>query len=150
MKNQKGITLIELLAAVSILLIISSIIYGVLISSNKNYKNISETVNLNQEANLILATIRNYHQKEVHHTYDVNGKEIYKLMYDSTAKKAYIGASSPTTPLQKEGLNIIIKIDGSELSGDKPIYPADPLYLYIKLYTQQGQSYEIETVIKQY
>ncbi|MFJ7727117.1 PilW family protein [Neobacillus sp. NPDC097160] len=150
MKNQNGITLIELLAAVSILLIISSVVYGILISSNKNYKNISEKVNLNQEANLLLATIRNYHQKEALHTFDANGKEIYKLKYDSTTKKAYIGVSSPTTELQKEGLNIILKIDGSEFSGEKTIYTADPLYIYIKLYNQQGQSYEIETVIKQY
>ncbi|MGJ7912310.1 prepilin-type N-terminal cleavage/methylation domain-containing protein [Neobacillus sp. LXY-1] len=150
MKNQKGLTLVELLAAITILLLISSVIFGVLINSNKNYKSLTEKINLNQEANLLLATIRNYHQKQSLHSFDSNNNEIYKLKYDPTTKKAYIGTSSATIPLQKDNVDIIIKIDDVEISGEQTIYPDDPLYIYIKLYNQQGQSYEIETVIKQY
>ena len=150
MKNQKGITLVEVLAALSILLIISSVIYGVLINSKKNYNNISEKVNLNQEANLILATIKNYHQKESLHSLDVNSKEFYIIKFDDS-KHVYIGKSSSNmVPLQKEGLSLNIKIDDAEFTGDKVIYPSDALTIYVKVVNQQGQSYEVNTVIKQY
>ncbi|MEH7439881.1 prepilin-type N-terminal cleavage/methylation domain-containing protein [Neobacillus drentensis] len=150
MKNQKGITLVEVLAALSILLIISSVIYGVLISSKRNYNNISERVNLNQEANLILATMKNYHQKESLHSLDVNSKEYYLIKYDDS-QHVYIGKSSTDLiPLQKEGLSMNIKIDEVEFTGEKVIYPSEALTIYIKVFNQKGQSYEINTVIKQY
>lgn len=150
MKNQKGVTLIEVLAALSILLIVSSIIFGVFINSNKNYKNLSEKVNLNQEANLILTTIKNYHQKESLHSLDTNSKEYYLIKYDDS-QHVYIGKSSTDlVPLQKEGLSLKIKIDDAEFTGAKVIYPSEALTIYLRIINQQGQSYEVNTVIKQY
>lgn len=152
MKKEKGITLIELLATVSILFIITSIIFGVLISSNKNYRNVTEKVNLDQEANIILTTIKSYHQKQELHSIDPSTKiETYIIKYDRNTEMAYIGSSAATLiPLQKDNLKIYIKIDYTDFSGEKIIHPADPLYVYIKLINKQGQSYEIDTVIKQY
>jgi prepilin-type N-terminal cleavage/methylation domain-containing protein len=146
MKNEKGITLIELLAAISILVIISSLIYGVLIGVNKNYNQLSSKTNLNQEANIILATLKNYHIKDQYH--DVNGK--YMISYNATAQKAYIGTTKANIPLQKDNLKIELKIDNIEFTGEKSIPSSRPLNIYIKLLDPKGQFYEIETSIKRY
>ncbi|WP_316571847.1 prepilin-type N-terminal cleavage/methylation domain-containing protein [Neobacillus sp. YIM B06451] len=151
MRNEKGITLIELLAGISILLVISSVIFGVLLNSNKNYKNISDKTNLNQEANIILATLKSYHTKQELHSIDSNETETYIIKNDPSSRKAYIG-KSPTslTPLQSEGILIDLKLADLEFTGEKTISPKDPLFVYFKISNKQGQYLEINTIIKQY
>ncbi|RDU35039.1 hypothetical protein DRW41_19860 [Neobacillus piezotolerans] len=151
MRNEKGITLIELLAGITILMIISSVIYGVLLNSNKNYKNISETVTLNQQANIILATLKSYHTKQELHSIDLSNIETYIIKNDPASQKAYIGKSSTSlTPLQSEGILIDLKLDNAEFTGEKTIYPKDPLFVYLKITNKQGKYLEMSTIIKQY
>ncbi|ALC89782.1 hypothetical protein AM500_08355 [Bacillus sp. FJAT-18017] len=151
MKNDRGVTLIELLAALSLILVVSGLLYGVLIGTNKNYDTISEKGNLNREANLILATITNYHHKQELHTVEADKSETYVLKYDPLLKKGFIGKSSATlVPLQPNTKTMYIEIDGASFSGEKKINTADPLYIYLKVENQQNQTYEIETIIKQY
>ncbi|WP_409270817.1 PilW family protein [Neobacillus sp. SCS-31] len=151
MRDEKGLTLIELLAGISILLVISSVIFGVLLNSNKNYKNISNSITLNQEANIILATLKSYHTKQELQSINSNNTETYIIKHDPVSQKAYIGKSSTSlTPLQSEGIRIDLKIDDSEFTGEKAIYPKDPLFVYFKLTNEQGQYFEINTIIKQY
>lgn len=146
MKNENGITLIELLAAISILVIISSLIYGVLIGVNKNYNQLSSKSNLNQEANIILATLKNYHIKDQYHAVDGT----YKISYNAIEKKAYIGTTTANIPLQKDNLKIELKIDNTGFTDEKSIPSSKPLTIYIKLIEPNGQFYEIETIIKRY
>ncbi|WP_096202805.1 PilW family protein [Bacillus sp. FJAT-45350] len=72
MFNKRGITLIELLATLTLTFIVMGLVSSVLIQSY-NQKSISEKhSNLRQEANLIISTIR-----EVH----VNSYSDYKIEY---------------------------------------------------------------------
>ncbi|MEK4969073.1 type II secretion system protein [Cytobacillus sp. FSL R7-0696] len=61
-KNNIGMTLIEVLATIAILSIISSVIYGTFISIEKTKSKTFTSVNLRQESNLIMAYLRDLHQ----------------------------------------------------------------------------------------
>ncbi|WP_284036116.1 prepilin-type N-terminal cleavage/methylation domain-containing protein [Neobacillus sp. 114] len=154
MKDEKGITLIELLVALSILVIISSLLYGALVDVNKNYRQISERNSLRQDANRILATLTNYHQKKTLHYVDpATNKETYKIKYDPSSQTAYIGQSSANIPLADSGQKIELKVgqpNYQEIPNEQTIDPYKPLYVNFKLIDNTGISYEINTIIKQY
>lgn len=103
MKKENGLTLIEVLATLTILFIISSVIYSVFFSVNKNYIKISQTNNIDQQANLIFSTIKSYHTKNV----------IYELQYvDNTANGVddglyFIGAPTASNQLGNEQIEYI-------------------------------------------
>lgn len=56
--NESGVTLLEVLAAVSILMLFSGLTYGVMINTMKFNENSQSHVNLRQEANIIVSTLR--------------------------------------------------------------------------------------------
>lgn len=141
--NQKGLTLIELLATLTILFIISTLIYGVLININKNYSKIEDQNTLEQETNYIISTIKNYHLKN----------DVYKISYDPSTKTAFIGTTSATNKLESDDLAITLKIgypDYKDFSGEVTIDGTKPESLYVKLTNNQGQSYETDTIISRY
>jgi Tfp pilus assembly protein PilE len=154
MKNEKGITLIELLVTLSILMLISSLIYGVLIGVNKNYQQISEKSNLRQEANIILSTLTNYHQKKDLHFIDATTKiETYKIKYDPINKTAFVGKTTADISLVNGSLKIELKVGQpsyQEIPNEQTINPYKPLYVNLKLTNSAGKYYEINTIIKQY
>ncbi|EKN65870.1 hypothetical protein BABA_18287 [Neobacillus bataviensis LMG 21833] len=140
MKSEKGITLIELLATLSILLIISSLLYGVLIGVKKTQENISNKNSLNQEANLIFSTIKRYHQKE----------NKYEISYNNGS---YF-ISSPTASDQLGNILIYLKIGEVELSDTSKkieIITSNPGFKSINVTIQlKGQKDKIDTIIKRY
>lgn len=143
MKKEQGITLIELLAALSILVIISSTLYGILNGVNKNFYQITGKSNLEQEANIIITTLKNYHQHE----------NSYKLFYDTKNKKAYIGVATANNQLERSDIDILLEAgypNYNIFSGEITIDPSSPLHVYIKLSNSRGQSYEIDTILKRY
>jgi prepilin-type N-terminal cleavage/methylation domain-containing protein len=142
MSNQKGLSLVELLAAITILFIVSSIIYGVYFTFNGNYDRISKKNTMDQTANIVLATIKEYHQKN----------EQYKLKYDDTNKVAYIGQSTADQLLGNSDLKMDLKAGplAAEPFTDLTVVTNQPLLLYLRLTDQNGQNYEIETIVKRY
>lgn len=62
LKNQKGLTLIELLATITVLSIIGLIIWGVFIQGTQYFQNAMTKNQMQQEANIILERIKNIHQ----------------------------------------------------------------------------------------
>jgi competence protein ComGC len=143
MKNEKGITLVELLAVLSILMIASVIIYNIFFGVQKNYNNLSGKNNLQQEANLIFSTIKNYH---LHN-------DIYKLSYDPNNKTYLIGTTTANNQLGNNDL-IDLKINGNPL----PSYPTEQtihlsitksISVTIQLRNQQN-TYTFDTIIKRY
>jgi type II secretory pathway component PulJ len=143
MRNEKGLALPELLAAISILFIVSTVIYSVFFGFNKNYDQISEKNSLDQTANIALATIKQYHQK-----YDQ-----YIIRYDATNKVAFIGESSADSSLGNSVNEMEIKIgfpDAQSFTGSKTIDAHHPLTVQLYLKNKAGQSYEFETIIKRY
>lgn len=152
MRNEKGMTIVELLAAVTILLIVSSLFYSVLISANKNYNEISTKTTLEQEANIIITSIKNYHQQQA---------AGYTYVLDSVPpeKKASIGGSVQClAPLGSSDTLITLEVDNDlDYSRNTPlaphnmtIYASRPLFVHLKVESKQGQYYEINTVIKRY
>lgn len=144
MNNEKGITLVELLAAISILLIISPLLYSVLISANKSFSQISAKSNLEQEANLITSTINSYQQ----------GGSSYHISYDSGT--AYIGTDTPDHLLGNEKIIENIEINGTTI-GKSPNEDADidpniikSITVKITLNNHQGDTFVIDTIIKRY
>ncbi|MBM6619760.1 PulJ/GspJ family protein [Bacillus suaedaesalsae] len=63
MNNQKGITLIEVLVTLSILVIVSGLVYGVFFQSLTSYEKTQSHALLRQEANVILAELTAAHRK---------------------------------------------------------------------------------------
>lgn len=140
MKNEKGITLIELLAATAILLFISSLIYGVLISTNKNFNQINDKNNLEEEANLIISTIKNYHQQE----------DYYWLTYNNEEQKAYIGKDSPNILLGSDIVTFEVSNENGPLNLNEKINTNHYIFVHIVLKKQSENPVEFTTVIKRY
>jgi len=143
MKNERGLTLVELLAAITILFIISALIYGVFFGFNKNYSQISSKNSMDQAANIILATIKQHHLK-----YDQ-----YKISYDETKKTAYIGEKAADKLVGDARYNLHIEIgypDAVAISGSKNIDSSLPLSIQLTLNDKTGQTYEVKTIIKRY
>lgn len=142
MKNQKGISLVELLAAIAILFIISGIIYGVLFTFNNNYDRISDKSSMDQTANLVLTTIKQYHQTN----------DSYWIKYDQSAKQAYIGKDTANNLLGDSLYRMEIEVGypaTADISNMK-IDSHQPLSIQLNLIDQKGQTYEIETTVKRY
>jgi prepilin-type N-terminal cleavage/methylation domain-containing protein len=142
MNNQKGLSLVELLAAISILFIVSSIIYGVFFTFNNNYTRISEKNSMDQTANLVLATIKKYHQTN----------DSYWIKYDNTAKTAYIGKDTANILLGDSPYKLEIKVGYPAPASilNTKIDSHQPLTVQLNLTDQQGQTYKIETTVKRY
>ncbi|WP_099352102.1 prepilin-type N-terminal cleavage/methylation domain-containing protein [Fredinandcohnia onubensis] len=68
LKQNKGITLIELLASLAILTIFIALLSGVLINSMNYFDLNKKKISLSQEANQILANITNIHQDTAEYT----------------------------------------------------------------------------------
>ncbi len=64
MKNQAGITLIEVLATITILSIVSVIIYSVFSNGLRYSSQAEETVLIQQEANYLLTLLKEQHENE--------------------------------------------------------------------------------------
>jgi Tfp pilus assembly protein PilE len=140
MNKENGLTLVELLASIAILFIISSLLYGVFIGINKNYHQISNRTEMEQEANIIINTIKNYHQLQ----------NTYQLSYDPSTKKAFIGVTTANIQLEPEDIDIVIKINDTDFSGVQTIDSSIPLSISFTLMTKQGQTYDVDTIIKRY
>ncbi|NKE06379.1 MULTISPECIES: PilW family protein [Mesobacillus] len=142
MNNEKGLSLVELLAAIAILFIVSGIIYGVFFTFNNNYDRISHKNSMDQAANLILTTIKQYHQKN----------ESYWIKYDASSKKSYIGVTTADNLVGDTDYSMDLKVGYPTpitISNTK-IDAKQPLTIQLLLTDQKGQTYEIETTVKRY
>lgn len=63
MNNQKGLTLIEILAAVTILTIVGAIIWSVFLQGTNYSRTAMEKNQLIQEANIVITNLKNIHQE---------------------------------------------------------------------------------------
>lgn len=142
MNNQKGLTLVELLAAVTILFIVSAIIYGVFFTFNNNYDRIVKKNSMDQTANIVLATIKKYHESN----------DYYQIRYDDVDKDAYIGKDTADNTLGDSNFDMEIKVGypSAVVFTNTKVDSYQPLAIYLKLTNQKGQTYEIETIVKRY
>jgi len=71
-QNQKGITLVELLAALALFGIVLTIVTSVLVQSIKYNDRSENNVNLRQQANYVVTTLRNYNPGDEKYTICLN------------------------------------------------------------------------------
>lgn len=142
MKNERGISLIELLAVITILLILSSLLYSVLIGTNRNYHQISTKNQLQQEANLIIAAIKNYHHQNAS----------YYLSYDDKSQTASIGINSPDNLLGNNIDKFEVQINDTNIQIGKSgyqVFSSNSIAINIEL-KSQNNIVDINTIIKRY
>lgn len=66
MKNEKGFTLVEVLAIIVILAIVSAILFNLLTSSNKEYKSqVDDTTNLNELSFIMKEITRDFRKTKI-------------------------------------------------------------------------------------
>ncbi|MHA6251454.1 PilW family protein [Oceanobacillus sp. CAU 1775] len=87
LKNEKGITLVELLAALVISLFVAGIVYSVVIFS-MNYNKVETTkTSLQQEANYIITELQRIHRHNPSYILIVNSNHIKVREYDEDSKE---------------------------------------------------------------
>ncbi|MBU8905055.1 prepilin-type N-terminal cleavage/methylation domain-containing protein [Desertibacillus haloalkaliphilus] len=139
--NQKGLTLIELLAAISIFAIIVGLVYGVLINGI-NYSNIAQTKTaLQQEANYVITMTRSQHQN--------SGYESYQIDIGENLTSINIGEHEINNP----NINYTVEAlrNGEvELAENDLIDPHQPLYIHLIVTDARNDqhSFEIRTTIR--
>ena len=74
MKNQSGITLIEVLATLTILSLLLGIIYSVFFNGLQYSSKAKNTVSIQQEANYLLTLLKEQHEKVNSYTVSVNNE----------------------------------------------------------------------------
>lgn len=93
--NSYGITLIELLVTLTILTMITGVTFGVLTTAIKYNEKTQSHVNLRQEANILVTTMRQQHQ----------GDQAYTVCYDEDYYESRIEFAEITLMQSGEGVN---------------------------------------------
>ncbi|APZ48434.1 hypothetical protein BW721_01280 [Jeotgalibaca sp. PTS2502] len=143
--NEKGITLVELLAALSLFAIVSALVMTVLFNVFRNSENISDNAQLRQDANLLVSTLRSHYNQddleedkfevslENGNILLIDGQEVNSSMTSSIAElKLENGENS----ISAANDSMIVKADGTPLSID------------LTLKNEAGQTYSISTTIE--
>lgn len=86
-KNQSGITLIEVLATITILSIVSIIIYNVFFNGLQYSSQAKDTVSIQQEANYLLTILKEQHE---------NAENNYTVTVENEQKTIIINKNLPT------------------------------------------------------
>lgn len=92
-RNQNGVTLVELLAALAISMIIIGLVSTVFISSFSNYNKSLSKANLSQEANIVIAQLTKIHHKNLNYTLE-NDTSSQLIKIDTGSETWLIGEST--------------------------------------------------------
>jgi len=151
LRNHDGITLIELLATLAIMSIVSILIYGVLFNGINYSEKSKETVSIQQEMNILVAKITKTH--ESYASYDIvvnqnpNAKKIQLLGKDATGKTVRVIEIS-----NDDYVYSLFNYKGNSevpLSTVKTVNTSQPLYIkiIIKNKKKPNQTSEVKTII---
>lgn len=101
MKNEKGITLVELLAALAIMGIIVVVIASVLTTGTTSANKTATKQQLQQEANLIVEVLRKEYLKSDNHTFNltvIEDNDVKTLLVDEeVVSRGYTYSYTPDT-----------------------------------------------------
>lgn len=117
LKNERGVTLMELLAAIIIFMIFAGIIWGFFFQSLKFNDSEVTKQQLQQEANLIIASIQEAHIKRQEYaiqTYDSNTILKVKGFTFDNPKIRYEIMNNIPNPITSKTLDIHIKLSSSD------------------------------------
>ncbi|MBB6445854.1 PilW family protein [Bacillus benzoevorans] len=82
--NQKGITLIELLAVLTIFSIIAGVLYSVFMNGLNYSTKAKDTVLIQQEANYLLNLLKKQHEKDRDYTVKIENNETFMILEGET------------------------------------------------------------------
>ncbi|QII81240.1 prepilin-type N-terminal cleavage/methylation domain-containing protein [Jeotgalibaca arthritidis] len=147
--NEKGITLVELLAALSLFAIVSALVMTVLFNVFLNSKNISDNAQLRQDANLLVSTLRShYNQDDLEEDeFEVSLENGNILLIDGQEVNSSMTSSIDELEL-KNGENSISAVNPAV--NQSMIVKADgtPLSIDLTLKNEAGQTYNLFTTIE--
>jgi prepilin-type N-terminal cleavage/methylation domain-containing protein len=151
LQNEDGITLIEVLATLAILSIISTLLYGVLLNGIDYSKKSKAAVSLQQEMNIIITNITKVHESYGSYNIIVNPKpdasKIQLLGKDST------GTIIKTIELSNADYEYsLFNYQGTTevpFSNTTSVTTSQPLYIKIIIKNKKNPSkiYEVKTII---
>lgn len=132
--NEKGITLVEVLAVLVLSSIVAVLLFNIFTQGQKSYVQSTENINLEQQTQIIIENIRNKHL----HT------DGYKLLVQENALKL-------DNKIISEGFTYEVKINNNptELNRLIEIDTSDPTILDITL-LKNKKSYNARTVLEKW
>lgn len=134
-KNEQGITLVEVLATIILLSMVSILLFNILAQGQKTYVKSTENIHLEQEAQLIIETIRKKHFLSDTYTILVQDK---LLKFDNV--------------IVSEGYDYSIKINSDDAipkNGSLEVNPSRSKIVDITL-SKDGQQYNVRTVLEKW
>lgn len=150
LSNDDGITLIEVLATLAIMSIISILLYGVLMNGFDYSKKSQEKVSIQQEMNIVVTSITKFHESyesyQIKVDHNPDASKIQLLGKDSGSVVKTIELSN------SDYVYTLFDYSGSTettLPVTKDVLTAQPLYIKIIIKDKKhpSQTYEIKTII---
>lgn len=141
--NNRGLTLVEVLAAVAIASILIGLITSVLLSTLKQ-NNMTQSHNaIRQEANYTVTKLRNTHKD---HTYTICYADDKKIYLDATKSNLLANSKFTFSEVMIENVGIG-KIDRTNQCIDL-VDVEEPLQVQFTLEDESGNNFSIDTVIQ--
>lgn len=136
LKNNRGLTLLEVLAVIAIGSIVSILVWSAFNSSVKTYHKTAEHINLRQEANILIETLSNLHKREedIVISYNAQKKELEINGQLFNTKDYQIEASFNNSLFENPINNVNYKND-------------KVLRVKFKLLDRNGNAYDMQTTI---
>lgn len=101
MKNEKGFTLVEVLAVIVILAIVSAILFNLLTSSNKEYKSqVNDTTNLNELSFIMKEITRDFRKTKI---VDIQNNQVVFKTKENNQEKVIATYTKTGDTLSKNG-----------------------------------------------
>lgn len=148
-KNQSGLTLIEVLATLTILSFVTIILYSIFANGLHYSNQAKETVLIQQEANYLLTILKEQHEKS--NSYSITVEDDYKkvVIKDSANKTVTIENPNyhyriyrydPYTPNSQELFenNVEYQIDSTENF---------PIFISIESISNPNLKFEVKTIL---
>jgi competence protein ComGC len=128
MKSEKGLTLVEVLASLTLFMLICGLFYGVLHNVFKTNKSIQQKISAQQEANYILSTWTTMHQQSTEYTISrINDTTLQLIDHTNPSHNVQLGNNNHL---------LFITISYGEQKHNKrltyPISPASDREIYLK------------------
>lgn len=108
MKNEKGFTLVEVLAVIVILTIVGAILFNLLTSSNKEYKSqVDDTTNLNELSFIMKEITRDFRKTKI---VDIQNNQVVFKTKENNQEKVIATYTKTGDTLRKNGAPYQTKI----------------------------------------